>query len=214
VSVLLVAVALAVTAGGVVAVTARVPRLAALGLLVVLAGGPFLVQVPAPTPVLARLCGAILGGYLVWIALRDVPTTRGTIIGWPTEVTAAATAFVAGWLLVATAGSVSIEPATVASGPGMEATAAGGAAAALAVLAVTPVLFARDALRLGVGLLLLVTAVDVARRAIGIAGSDVLEVAIAITVAAIGGAVAWVCARSVDAGEPLVLPADPRRSRR
>ena len=210
---LLVAVALAVTAGGVLAVSARVPRLAALGLLVVLVGSPFLVAPPDPLPALTRVAGAVLAGYLVWIALRGVGSARGTVIGWPTELLAGVTGFVAGWLLVASVATLSVEPTTLVAAPPMEVTAAGGAAVALAVLSVAPVLLARDALRLGVGLLLLLMAADIGRRAVGLAGSDVLEVALGITTAAVGAAVAWVCARTVEAGDPLVLPDDPRRGR-
>lgn len=213
-SALLVAVALAVAVGGVLAVSARLPRLAALGLLVVLVGAPLLANPPAPIPVLARLSGGVLAAYLLWIALRDVPSSRGTLIGPPTELLAAATGFVGGWLLVGTVGTLSIEPTALSAGPAIELSAAGGAAAALTVLAVTPVLLARDALRLGVGLLLLLTAVDVGRRAVGMTGSDLLEVAVAIATAAVGGAVAWVCARTVEAGDALALPDDPRRRRR
>ena len=213
-SALLVAVAVAVVGGAIVAVIARVPRLAALGLLVVLLGSPFLVEPPAPLPALTRIAGAVLGGYLVWIALRDVRSARGTLVGWPAEALAGVTGFVAGWLLIDGVASLAVEPTAIVAGPPIEVSAAGGAAIALLVLAATPVVLARDALRLGIGLLLLLTAADVGRRAVGLAGSDLLEVVLGITTAAVGGAVAWVCARTVDAGDPLVLPDDPRRGRR
>jgi hypothetical protein len=213
VSVLLVAVAATVVAGAIVAVTARVPRLAALGLLVVLVASPLLVEPPGPLPALTRIAGAALAGYLLWIALRDVRIAGGTLIGWPAEALAGVTGFVAGWLLIEGVATLSVEPTTLVAGPALEVSAGGGVAVALLVLGVTPVLLARDALRLGIGLLLLLTAADVGRRAVGLGGSEVFEVAMAITVAAVGGAIAWVCARTVDAGDPLVLPDDPRRSR-
>jgi hypothetical protein len=214
VSALLVAVALAVMAGGILAVTARLPRSAALGLLIVLVGSPLLVEPPAPLPALTRITGAVLAAYLVWIALRGVRSARGSLIGWPAETLAGVTGFVVGWLLIEGVAALSVEPTAQVAGPPLEVSAAGGAAVALLVLAATPVLLARDALRLGVGLLLLLTAADLGRRAAGLGGSELLEVALGITVAAVGAAVAWVCARTVDAGDPLVLPDDPRRGRR
>ena len=134
-----VAVAIGVAAGAAVAVASRVPRQAALGLLVALVGSPFLGDPAAPVPLLARIVGGVLAVELLWIALRDAPPrTRGSLIGWPAEGLAALAAFVAGWQLAASLATLSVEPTTVTDGPAMAVRAAAGAAAALGVLAVAP----------------------------------------------------------------------------
>jgi hypothetical protein len=210
-----VAVAILVAAAAALAVASRVPRQAALGLLVVLVGAPFLGDPSAPVPLLSRIVGGVLAVYLLWIALRDAPArTRGSLVGWPAEGLTALVAFVAGWQLAASLATLSVEPTTLADGPSLAVRGAAGAAAALGVLAVTPVLLSRDVLRLGIGLLLLLTSVDLARRAVGVADSPLGEIALAIATAVVGAAVAWTTGRARRGGRAFELPDDPRRVRR
>jgi hypothetical protein len=69
---ILAAVALVVVAGTVVAVAARPPRVAILGLAIVLIGSPVLADpLPAPLGLASRFVGAILMAYLLWIAAAD-----------------------------------------------------------------------------------------------------------------------------------------------
>ena len=211
---LLIAVSIAAAAGATVAVAVHVPRQAALGLLVALVVSPLLGDLTDPIPLLARIVGAVLAVELLWIALRDAPGhTRGSLIGWPAECLAALAAFVAGWLLAGALATSATELSTLTEGPPIAVRAAAGAAASLGVLAAIPVLLSRDVLRLGIGLLLLIAAVDLARRAAGVADGSLVEVALAVTTAIVGAAVAWMAVRAREAAT-FELPADPRRDRR
>jgi hypothetical protein len=98
VSVLLVAVALVAIGGALVAVTARDARLALGGLVIALAATPFLADpLPELAPLAARIVAALLGGYLLFIVLRETTVlTRGSLIGLPAEAFAAAAAFIIG----------------------------------------------------------------------------------------------------------------------
>ena len=160
------------------------------------------------------MVGAVLAVALVWIALRDAPgQTRGSLIGWPAEILAALAAFIAGWLLAGALGTSSTELGVLTDGPSIAVRAAAGAAASLGVLAAIPVLLSRDVLRLGIGLLLVITAVDLASRAADVADGSLAEIALAITTAVVGAAVAWLAVRA-RAAATFELPADPRRDRR
>jgi hypothetical protein len=212
-SAVLVAAAVLVALGGVVATAARDPRLACAGLLLVLGVSPFLVASPEPLPLAARLVGSALAVYLVWIALRDAPAGRGSLVGWPADVLAAVAAFIAGWLIASTLASFPVERAASADGPTVVAHAATGAAAALAILALAPILIARDVARLGMALLLSIVAIDAGRRAVGVAAGPLDEVAIGVGLAAVAAAVAWTCIRTLTAGGSLAVPDDPRRAR-
>ncbi len=71
-------VALAVVLGAVVAASARNARSAILGLAVVLLFSPFATDPPAePVAVAARLIGAVLAGYLLWIG--SGPAGHGSV---------------------------------------------------------------------------------------------------------------------------------------
>lgn len=183
---LLAVVAMAVVAGAVVAVSLRETRVVVLGLTILAIATPFLADpVAEPIGLAARVLAAILGGELLWIAVRDGrdrggggALTGGSRIGWPTEVLLAASGAVVGFAahgLGATAG-----------GPAL-ASAAGFAVATLAVL---PMLTGRDLLRLGVGLVLLLHAGLLVRTALG--GTPVVleQLVTAGLVAALGGALA------------------------
>ncbi len=152
----LVATALTVVAGAIVAVSARDARLALAGLAIALVASPLLVDpLPAALPLLARILAALLAVELLWIAARLTPgTTRGSLVGWPVETLAALAAGVVG-VIVASAAAPSSAPADSAAVP---LPAILGSAFALGALAVVPVVTGRDALRLATGAALLVTA--------------------------------------------------------
>lgn len=212
-----------VAAAGVVAVSAREPRLAALGALVVLVGVAYLADpLPDPVAVAARMTGAVLAGYLVWVALRQpgAPTV-GWQIGWPGAAAIAAVAFLAGWLFADALGTRLA--AGVGGGPGAgvaSALAAGdlvpratlAACASLVALGAAPVLVARDALRLGLGLLLLIGAAELLRHAVAGEADPVVELGMAFVVAAAGAAVAGLVSRALRTHGDLQLRSGAGRS--
>jgi hypothetical protein len=173
------AVAAAVLAGAVVAVSVREGRLAVVGLAATLIFAPLLAD-PLDTPLglAARLAGGILAAYLLWIAVRDGGITSGSTLGWPAEALLAAAAFVVG---VGTHGL-----GAPALGPA-EAQAAGFA---LAALAIVPVATGRDVLRIGIGLFLLLQAALLVRVGLDGNPSELEQLVTAALVAALGGAVA------------------------
>jgi hypothetical protein len=190
-------------------VSAREPRLAVLGLIVALVGAAYVTEpLPGTVALAAQLVGIVLGGYLVWIALRRAPArTSGSHMGWPGATAIAIAAFATGWLAAgAIGGALTAVPA---EGPSTGLTAAGlvsgspvaraglGAAFALIALAAGPVLIARDVLRLGLGLLLLVGAAELLRGALVERSDDVVELAFGILFALGSAGLASVVARSL-----------------
>ena len=175
-------VALAVVLGAVVAASARNARTAVLGLIVAMIGATFLAEpLPDSIGLAARLVGAVLAGYLLWIAGRDsTARTGGSRLGWPAEVLVAAAAAAVGY------GSHGLgAPAT---GPVL-AQAAGFAIAALAV---APLVNGRDTLRIGLGLNLLMSGAVLVRIGLGGTPQNLEQLAIAGLVAMLGGATAAV----------------------
>jgi hypothetical protein len=175
----LVGVAGAVLASAVVAVSARDARAAVVGLAATLVLAPLLAATLAtPLGLTARLAGAILGAYLLWVAVRDGGATGGSRLGWPAEALLAGAAFVVG---AATHG-LGASPL----GP-TEAQAAG---IALAALAVVPVATGRDVVRIGIGLFVLLEGVLLLRVGLGGSPSQLEQLATSGLVAALGGSVA------------------------
>lgn len=217
------ATAAAVALGAITAASARLPRLAILGLLVALLGGPLITHaVPDPLGVAPRLIASVLGGYLLWIAVRDAPggTFRGAALGWAGVAAVGGAAFAAGVGIAL--GLVGEAGTGEALGAGsttslVEGTTTGmlraadpaaaigglGAAMSLAVVAAAPALFGRDALRTGLGLLLLVAAVDLLREALAavyarpvdVAAERGIELAFAVATVATAAAAAWLTRR-------------------
>ncbi|MEO8437871.1 MAG: hypothetical protein ABI562_05370 [Chloroflexota bacterium] len=185
-------VALAVIAGAVVAGSARNARTAILGLVVAMVGAPLLADpVPAPLGLAARLVGAILAGYLLWIATRGPGVrTGGTLLGWPTDLFLGAGAAVVGY------GSGGLGAPAV--GPPL-AAAAGFALAAVAFL---PIVTGRDILRLGIGLCLLVTGALLLRTNLGGTPDALEQVLAAGLIATLGGAIAVLCLVARSDGRP------------
>jgi hypothetical protein len=173
-------VALAVVVGAVVAGSARNARAAVLGLVVSLVFGPLLADPTGqPLGLAARLVGAILAGYLLWIAARGSGVrTGGSRLGWPSEVLVAAAAAAVGY------GSHGLGAEAV--GPAL-AQAAGFA---LAALSIAPIANGRDIVRVGTGLLLLISGAILVRTALGGTPEPLEQVVIAGLIATLGGAVA------------------------
>jgi hypothetical protein len=176
---LLGAVAAAVVAGAVVAVSVRDGRLAVVGLAATLVFAALLgAPLDAPLGLAASLTGGILAAYLLWIAVRGGGMTGGSRLGWPTEALLAGAAFFVG-LGAHGLGAPALGP--------VEAQAAGFA---LAALAVVPLATGRDVLRIGIGLFLLLQAALLV--GVGLDGhpSQLEQVVTAALVAALGGVVA------------------------
>lgn len=160
---ILAAVALVVVAGTVVAVAGRPPRVATLGLAIVLVGSPVLADpLPAPLGLASRFVGAILMAYLLWIAARDrgrtrgpSPLTGGSRIGWPAEALMAASAFVVGFA------------AHGLGAPALGSSLSSAAGFAVAALAVSATLTGIDVLRVGIGSLLLIDGALLVRAGLG-----------------------------------------------
>jgi len=169
--------AVAVT-GAVVAVSVRDGRMTVLGLIVALLVAPVLTDpTTAPLGLAARYLGAVLGGYLLWMAVRGGQPTGGSRLGWPAEALTAVGAAVVGY---GTHG-LGVTPA----GPA-EAQAAGFA---LLALALAPIVTGRDIVRIGLGLLLMLLGIGLVRVAIVGTPTVLEELTLAGLVAALGGVV-------------------------
>ncbi len=196
-------VALAITIGAIVAVSVRDARTAILGLAVLLIASPFLADPLADTLGLAaRVVGAVLAAYLLWIALRTAAApTGGSRLGWAAEAAVAAAA--------ATVGYGTHGLGVAGQGPAL-AQAAGFA---LAALAVAPLWTGRDVLRVGIGLLLLIDGALLVRVALGGTPGALEQLVTAGLIAGLGGAIAILAvSASRDGGEgfELSLPGRPR----
>jgi hypothetical protein len=201
-------IAVVVIAGAVLAVSSREPRAVVLGILVVLLGSS-LVASPWPDPpaILARVAAALLAARLLLAGVRgDELTTTGSRSGWPAEALIAAAAAVAGFASHGL-GAAGLGPP--------EAQAAGFA---LGALAVAPLLVGRDALRLGVGAVLLLQGAILVRQALDAPPTDAEHLVYAFLTVALGGAVAVIATAARAAGGLDVVDAatafGPRARRR
>ncbi len=213
---ILILVAVLAAAAGVVAVAAPDPRHATLGafgavLLAAFVGDPL----PAAAALAARTLGAVLGGWLVWIALRAAPRqTARSALGWPGAAGVAVAAFVVGWLAASALG-IALATHVGAALPDVpgESLAAGSlisraglaTAAALAVIAAPFVVLPRDGLRLGLGVVLIIAAAGLTLDALAPGPDDALELGIAVLVALAGGALAAATTAMVRTSGDLVL---------
>jgi hypothetical protein len=213
---LLVLLAALAVAAPVVAVAAPDPRHATLGafaalLLSSLVSDPL----PSGTALVARIVGALLGGWLVWMAVRAAPrSTARSALGWPGGAGVGAAAFAIGWLAASALGAtlashvgsaVPDVPGGVLAGGSLACRAGIAAAVAIAVLAAPSVVLPRDGLRLGLGVVLLVAAAGLASDALIAVPDDSLELALAVLVALLGATVAAVTATMLRSGGDLVL---------
>lgn len=207
--------------GAVVAASAREGRVAVLGLAVAMVAAPLVADpLPAVTVLAIRLTGSVLAAYLIHAALRSEPSTLGTHLGWPVQLLVAIAAGIIGFGIAGEAalGLVGLGPETggppAAPGPATLALYVGVAAGtATIVLAVEPIVAARDGLRLGIGLLLALTGLTVFREAL-IGPTDGLEhILIAATTAAVAAGTAVVCLGAAASGDGLALGRIPRSLR-
>lgn len=188
----LVATAVTVVAGAIVAVSSRDARVAILGLGLTLIGAPLLADpVPDPLSLAARVVAAVLTLELLWITVRATTSaSRGSLVGWPVEALAAAAAFAVG--------------AGVGSGLPIEATALGaagtgstpvivGGAFSLVALAVTPLVHGRDVLRLGLAAILLLTGGTTLSSGLAGPPGSLGQLVIAGLTVALGAAVGALC---------------------
>ena len=213
----LVVLAALVAAGGALAVAAREPRLAALGTLVALVGSVYIADpLPGSLALGARLAGSVLAGYLVWIALRRAPGVLSAPgIRLPGAAAIATVAIATGWLAASALGtaiaagfgdgpSAGTAASALAAGS-LVPRAALGAAFALVALAAGPVFLTRDLLRMGLGLLLLISAAGLVRNALGTGADAPVDLALAVLVGLAGACVASVVAASLRTAGDLDL---------
>jgi hypothetical protein len=219
----IVALAVVAAAGAALSTGAREPRLAVLGLLIALLAGVYVADpLPATIPVAARLAGAVLGGYLVWVALRDMAVPApGPTLALPGAAAVALVAFVAGWLGAIAIGdalrTVSTEgPSIGSAAPGLAAgsdvsRASMAAAFAMVALAGGALILARDVLRLGLGLLLMIGAAERLLAALGGPAVDLEVFAFGLLLAAGGAGVAALVAHALGVQGDLVIRAPSTR---
>ncbi len=202
-------VALAVVGGAVVVVSSRDPRTVLLALAVTLVATPLVADpLASPLGLAARLVGAILAIYLLWVVARHrgdrgvvTSPTGGSRIGWPSEILLAAGAMVAGYAAHGLGAP--------ADGPPL-ASAAGFAVAALAV---APVVTGSDIIRVGTGLLLLIDAALLVRTGLGGTPGEVEQLVTAAMLIVLGGALAALAASARADGSGGYAYADPARVR-
>lgn len=195
-AVIAVLLAVAVVGGAVVAVSTRGPRLAVLGLLVALLAAPFVAEpLPDLRGIASRIAGAVLAAYPLLIAVRgSAASTTGSRGGWPADALLAVTAAVAagaaaaGWDVAGSLGAgPSGEPGSIEGvipGPYLPAIAAG---AAVVALAVGPVGFARDPLRLTIGLCLGMLGLTLVQAALSGPPSAFTDLCVAVLLATMAG---------------------------
>ncbi len=202
-------VALAVVGGAVVVVSSRDARTVLLALAVALVATPLVADpLASPLGLAARLVGAILATYLLWVVARHrgdggVPAspTGGSRIGWPAEILLGAGAMVVGYAAHGLGAP--------ADGPAL-ASAAGFAVAALAV---APVVTGHDVIRVGTGLLLLIDAALLVRTGLGGTPGEVEQLVTAAMLIVLAGAVAALAASARADGSGGYAFADPARAR-
>jgi hypothetical protein len=193
---ILAVITLAVVAGAIVTVSTPDPRTAILGLAVVLIASPVVAEpVPTPLGLAARIVGAVLAAYLLWIVTRDRPhpgavgaSTEGSRIGWPAEVLLGIGALVVGYA------------AHGLGAPAMGPPLASAAGFAVAALALTATLTGRDVLRVGLGCLLLIDAGLLVRGALGGTPKDFEHLIGAATLVVVAGTIATLAAGAREDG--------------
>lgn len=213
-------VALAVTAGAVIAASSREARAALVGLVLTLGLGPFLADpLPGPAVAGARVVTGILVAYLLWaVSAGDEVRGLGSRIGWPAETFLALGVAIAGVAMAS--GLETLAP----GGPGRPgggpldaltpAALALGAGLASLVVGLAPALVGRHALRTAIGLLLVVQGVVLARTGIAGPPGELEQLGIDALVLAVGASaalIAFIERRSAADAAPD-LASDPIRA--
>jgi len=207
--------AVAVVLGGVVAATARDGRIVVLGLMLAAVTASLVASpLPSSLAITARILGAILAAYVLWVAIGPGPVdSAGSAIGPLAETAVAVAAFSIG---------LAIKPVDPLAGP----IAGQAAGLALIVLAVVP-LAGRDVFRMGIGVTLLTLGcsllveawsgptlpleqLTMAALLVGIAGATSLLMPSVeeLEAAALGAEAGEETARSADSVERLAAAAD------
>lgn len=188
------AAAVAVLLGAVLGTGARSARVATLGLTVVLLFSPFVADpLPETLPLATRLVGGALAGYLLLVTARRAVAPVGSPLGSAALLAAAGAAAVAGF-----------QPSTLGlPRPGPDEAMAAGLACL--VLALPALVAARDAFRLGAGLVIALSGILLVRAALVGSPSAAEEVAITFAIATLGGAVAILGAVASSASGTLAL---------
>ncbi len=225
-SLALVAIVLAICAGGVIAVSTRESGAAAIGLAISLVGAALLVE-PLPSAAIlgVRIVAALLVATIIRIALREAPR-QPSPLGWPAEAFLATAGAIAGLGL-----ALGLSALTVAGvppggpppgGPGgpevpgnvlittMALTVAAGTG--LLAIGIAPIVQGRPGARRAIGLVLVTQAVLLIR--IGIAGpsvelEEIARAALLVVSAATGAALAAASARAGPGDEPYSDPPTP-----
>jgi hypothetical protein len=183
----LTAVAVAVGAGAIVAVSSRDPRAALVGLAAVLVGSAFLVDpLPGPAVLGVRIVGGLLCLSIIRLAIVPESTEPASSpLGWPAEAFLAVAAAVGGGgvavsLAVAAGPSAAIGGSDASS---VSAVASGilitSTAAALFAVGATPAAIGGRGIRRTVGVVLVAVAVVLLRIGFAGAPNDFEQVAIA-----------------------------------
>lgn len=186
--------AAAVVLGAALGAGARNARIATIGTMAVLLFSPFVAEpLPETLALATRLVGGTLAGYLLLVTARRATAPVGSPLGSATLLAAAAAAAVAGF-----------QPSMLGlARPGPDAAAAAGLACV--VLALPALIAARDAFRLGSGLLIGLSGVLLVRASLVGSPTAAEEVAITFAIATLGGAVAILGAMAAAAGGGLSL---------
>ena len=187
-------VALAVTAGAVIAASSREARAALIGLALVLGLGPFLTDpLPGPAVLGARVVTGILVVYLLRAVSAGSDGRPASRIGWPAEAVLALAAALAGIAVATGLGSIQPDGPGGGEAPGPLAALtpsaiALGAGFASLVVGLAPAFLGRHALRAGIGLLLVVQGIVLARTGLAGPPGELEQLGIDALVLAVGAA--------------------------
>jgi hypothetical protein len=182
----LIAVAVAVGAGAIIAVSSRDARAAFIGLAMVLVGASILVDpLPQPATLGVRIIGGLLCIAILRLAASDRETDHaGSPLGWPAEAFLAIAAAVGGagvavGIAVQGSGFQELSREAVAAAVGSPSIVIIATAAAVLAIGLTPALLGRAGFGRTVGLVLVTVAATL--LLIGFAGppNDLEQVAIA-----------------------------------
>jgi hypothetical protein len=214
---ILAGVALAVTLGAVVAISAREARTALVGLAIALGIAPFLGDpLPQVSTLATRVVAAALTAYLLRAATEASPPAParhpsrpgGSRIGWPAELLIAAAAWIVAINLVDGLATLNVGgPPASTGGLALLTPDAVTAAAGLAsmIIGAVPALAGRDALRTAIGSLVLVQGVLLFRVGVAGAPGDLEQLGGVILLLAIGIAGAWLIGAE---GRQIATPPD------
>lgn len=200
---LLVAGGAVVALGAGVAVGAHGPRSTVIGALVALTFAPFVADpVPGSAILGFRIVAGVLAAFLLSVAARRPGQEAGSPLGLPAALATAAAAFVAG--LAATGVDL----------PRFGAGAALAAGLASVAVSVGPVVVARDALRLGAALLMLVNGAFLLRAGFLGTAPGLEAVLGGLALVALAAAIAVLVASAGSATGDLPIPGSAVERRR